>query len=147
MHEYLTVRGVIGKYGIACSALLRSTISDDLDMEDTRRRAADSLTLLGLRPDSLQADSDPHLRASPDQSPLPGRSGRLRHIIGLAFAADTGHMSTSLDRARSDELCRTTGCLATYATVRLCKVLYAVRCPQVVHLPAGAQDAACRVSV
>ena len=65
VHEYLTVRGVIGECGIACSVLLRSTISDDLDMEDTRRRIADSLTLLGLRPDSLQADSDPHLRASP----------------------------------------------------------------------------------
>ena len=34
-----------------------------------------------------------------------------------------GHMSTSLDRGRSDELCRTTGCLATDSTVRLCKVL------------------------
>ena len=48
-------------------------------------------------------------------------------MIGLAFAADTGQMSTSLDRARSDELCRTTGCLATDSTVRLRKVLDAPR--------------------
>ena len=48
VHEYLTVRGAVGKEGIAYSTVFSSEGSPDL--AEIRKRVADSLTLLGLTP-------------------------------------------------------------------------------------------------